>query len=309
MKVAVFDLGSNTTKLLVSDVDGSSVRRVLAEESRACRLTAGGGEKIRFTEKSIERTLGVLGELMEIAKVHNVQRTKAVATEAFRRSDNSHELISLAKESLDLSISILSGSEEAGAIAAGLLSDPSISGIDDFHAIDLGGGSMEVIAVKERLVTSLESLPLGAAVISNLFCPAPGSPWTEEACAEAQNHVRSFLIASDASALLNSCSTLVGAGGTLVFLRKILENESGFERKENGVLELSDSIALFERISRMTLQQRAENFPGLPPSRSDIFPGGLLVLNEVMNYFSRPEIIHSYHNLRHGIAMELAKED
>ncbi|MBT3635561.1 MAG: hypothetical protein HN531_01365 [Opitutae bacterium] len=309
MRVAVFDLGSNTTKLLVVEVDGSSVPRVLAEESRACRLTAGGGEEFRFSEKSIGRTLGVLGELMEIAKGHDVQRTKAVATEAFRRSDNSQDLISLAKESLGLDISVLSGSEEAGAIAAGLLSDPSISELDDFHAIDLGGGSMEVIAVKDRKVTFLQSFPLGAAVISNRFCPDSGSPWSEEACSEAQSHVKSFLSASDASVLSSSFSTLVGAGGTLVFLRKILDNETGREGREKGVIEHSDSTDLFERISNMTLRQRQENFPALPPARADIFPGGLLVLNEVMNYFNRTEIIHSYHNLRHGIAMELAKED
>ena len=309
MRVAVFDLGSNTTKLLVAEVDDRGNPQVVAEESRACRLTAGGGEEFRFAEKTIKRTLGVLGELMEIAKGHNVQRSKAVATEAFRRSDNSQDLILLARESLGLDISVLSGMDEAGAIASGLLSDPSISELDDFHAIDLGGGSMEVIAVKERKVTFLESFPLGAAVISNRFCPETDSPWTEEACAEAKNHVRSFLRASDASALSTSCFTLVGAGGTLVFLRKILDNDAGRERNEKGVIERSDSIDLFERISNMTLRQRQENFPALPPSRADIFPGGLLVLNEVMNYFGKPEIIHSYHNLRHGIAMELARED
>ena len=168
---------------------------------------------------------------------------------------------------------------------------------------------MEVIAVKDRQVTSLESLPLGAAVISNRFCPDSGSPWTEEACTEAQNYVRSFFSASDASALSTSCSTLVGAGGTLVFLRKILNDEPRMAGKANGELEHSGSLDLFERISNMTLRQRQESFPALPPSRADIFPGGLLVLNEVMNYFNRTEIIHSYHNLRHGIAMELAKED
>lgn len=306
MKVAVFDLGSNTTKLLVAEVDEHSAPRILAEESRACRLTAGGGKEFNFPEKSIERLLEALGELIEIARGHEVKRMKAVATEAFRRSQNSKDLISLAKESHGLDISILSGRDEAGAIAAGLLSDPSISGIDDFHAIDLGGGSMEVIAVKQRKVSSLDSFPLGAVLISNLFCPDSRSQWSEEAYPKAKKHIQSFLRDSDASVLSTPSSTLVGAGGTLVFLRKIIEYESGLERKEDGVLELSDSIALFERISSMTLQQRVENYPALPPSRADIFPSGLLVLNETMHYFKQSHIIHSYHNLRYGIAIKLA---
>ena len=188
MKVAVFDLGSNTTKLLVAELYDHSPLRILAEESRACRLTTGGGEDFRFPEKSIERILEVLEELTEIARGHEVDRMEAVATEAFRKSKNSHDLISLAKQSLDLDISVLSGLEEAGAVATGLLCDPLISELDDFHAIDLGGGSMEVVAVKERTVTSMESFPLGAAVLSNRFSADPDSPWSEQVCKDAQNY-------------------------------------------------------------------------------------------------------------------------
>ena len=306
MKVAVFDLGSNTTKLLVAEVDDHAPHRILAEVSRPCRLTTGRGEEFRFPEKSIERLLEVLEELTEIAREHEVERMEAVATEAFRRSKNSQDLILLAKNSLGLDISILSGLEEAGAIATGLLCDPLISELDDFHAIDLGGGSMEVIIVEERTVTSTESFPLGAAVLSNRFCTDPGSPWSKQVCEDAKNYVRCFLNKADAPVLSTPCSTLVGAGGTLVFLRKILENESAGKRKENGVLELPDSIGLFERISQMNLSQRLQSYPDLPPSRADIFPAGLLAVNEIMRYFKQTKIAHSYQNLRHGIARKLA---
>ena len=161
MKVAIFDLGSNTTKLLVAEIADRGRPQVVAEESRSCRLTTGGGNKFSFSEETIDRLLAVLTELMKIARDHEVDRMKAVATEAFRKSENSQEFIALAQASLGLPISILTGLEEAGAIAAGLLSDPSIELFDDFHALDLGGGSMEVIAVKEREVTSRGKLTFG----------------------------------------------------------------------------------------------------------------------------------------------------
>ena len=308
MKVAIFDLGSNTTKLLVAETAERGRPQVVAEESRPCRLTTGGGNKFSFSEETIDRLLAVLTELMKIARDHEVDRMKAVATEAFRKSENSQELIALAQASLGLPISVLTGLEEAGAIAAGLLSDPSIELFDDFHALDLGGGSMEVIAVKEREVTSVESLPLGAAVVSNRFCPDSVRPWSDQACLDAQKHVQSFLNGSHAAVLSTHCSTLVGAGGTLVFLRKILENESDRQRNGKGVLKLSDSINLFDRLSKMTLSQRVDSYPSLPPSRADIFPAGLLVLNEITSHYGRKEIIHSYRNLRHGIASGLAME-
>jgi exopolyphosphatase / guanosine-5'-triphosphate,3'-diphosphate pyrophosphatase len=309
MKVAVFDLGSNTTKLLVSEVDDRGNPQVVAEESRACRLTAGGGEEFCFPEKSIERLLAVLGELMEIARGHEVDRMKAVATEAFRRSENTQDLIALTQASLGLPISVLSGSEEAGAIATGLLSDPLIARLDDFHAIDLGGGSMEVIAVNDRVVSALESLPLGAAVLSGRFCADANCEWPDSVCLEAKDYVISLLASSNSHALSGPCSSLVGSGGSLVFLRKILAVEGGVEAEEKGILKLSEVDNLFERISRMSLEERRVNYPALPQARADIFPAGLLVLSEVMSYFNRTQIIHSYRSLRYGVAMELAMKD
>jgi exopolyphosphatase/guanosine-5'-triphosphate,3'-diphosphate pyrophosphatase len=101
---------------------------------------------------------------------------------------------------------------------------------------------------------------------------------------------------------------LIGAGGSLVFLREILAVEGRVEVAEKGILKLSEVDNLFERISRMSLEERKDNYPALPPARADIFPAGLLVLSEVMNYFNQTQIIHSYRNLRHGIAMGLAME-
>ena len=229
MKIAVIDLGSNTTKLLVAEVVDRGCPKVVAEESRACRLTTGGGKTFSFSEDSIHNLLGVLTELTKVARDYEVEKMKAVATEAFRKSENSHKLIALAQASLGLPISILTGSEEAGAIAAGLLTDPSIDRFDDFHAIDLGGGSMEIIAVEEREVASLESLPLGAAVVSNRFCPDSESPWSDQASMDARKHVQSFLNGSHA-AVLSLPAPLWSGRGTLVFLRKILENESDRQR-------------------------------------------------------------------------------
>ena len=309
MKVAVFDLGSNTTKLLVSEVDERGNSEVVVEESRACRLSVGGGAGFRFPDKSIDRTLAVLGELLEIARGHEVARMKAVATEAFRKSENSRELIAMVLASHGLPISILSGQEEAGAIATGLLSDPLIARLDDFHAIDLGGGSMEVIAVNDRTVSALESLPLGAAVLSVRFCPDASCEWPDPLCLEARAYVASLLASSNSLALSGPCPSLVGAGGSLVFLRKILAIEGEMEAEEKGVLKLAGVDNLFERISSMSLEERKDNYPSLPPARADIFPAGLLVLSEVMSYLNRTEIVHSYYNLRHGIAMKLAMQD
>ena len=95
----------------------------------------------------------------------------------------------------------------------------------------------------------------------------------------------------------------------MVFLRAILANEARVKIEEKSVIKLSEVDDLFEKITSMSLEERKENYPALPHARADIFPAGLLVLSVVMNSFNRTQIVHSYRNLRHGIAMELANKE
>ena len=189
MRIAVFDLGSNTKKMLLAEVGEDSSLRVIGEASRPCRLTPGTDG---FSGPAMEKCLQVTGELLALAKDGSAQKMKAVATESFRRASNGSELASLIHDKLGLSLSILSGEEEAEAIATGLLSDPALLGLRDFHAIDLGG-SMEVIAVRHRSVVSVESLPVGAVALSRRFCPGSAFEWPELIRKEAKDYLSSYL--------------------------------------------------------------------------------------------------------------------
>ena len=77
MRIAVFDLGSNTTKMLLAEVGEDSGLRVIGEESRPCRLTPGTDG---FSGPAMEKCLQVTGELLALAKDGSAQKMKAVAT-------------------------------------------------------------------------------------------------------------------------------------------------------------------------------------------------------------------------------------
>ena len=304
MRIAVFDLGSNTTKMLLAEVGEDSSLRVIGEETRPCRLTPGTDG---FSGPAMEKCLQVTGELLALAKDGSAQKMKAVATESFRRASNGSELASLIHDKLGLSLSILSGEEEAEAIATGLLSDPALLGLRDFHAIDLGGGSMEVIAVRHRSVVSVESLPVGAVALSKRFCPSSAFEWPELIRRQAKDYLSSLFADSVSPALASPCPCLVGAGGTLVFLRRILAAEAGDDEAESR-LPLTEVDRLLDSMAMMKPEARSEAYPVLPVERADVFPAGLLVLSEIMRCLGRPEIIHSYRNLRHGLAREMANQ-
>ena len=305
MRIAVFDLGSNTTKMLLAEVGEDFGLRVIGEESRPCRLTPGTDG---FSGSAMEKCLQVTEELLGLAKNGSAQKMKAVATESFRRASNGSELASLIHDKLGLSLSILSGEEEAEAIAKGLLSDPELLGLRDFHAIDLGGGSMEIIAVRDRSVASVESLPVGAVALSVRFCGGSAFEWPELVRREAKDYLSSLFADSFSPALESPCPCLVGAGGTLVFLRRILTGESAGASTEGSRIPLTDVDRLLDSMAMMKPEARSHAYPALPVDRADVFPAGLLVLSEIMRRFRRPEILHSYRNLRHGLAREMANQ-
>jgi len=307
MRVAVLDLGSNTTKLLVAEVGKSGQIEAVTEESRACRLSGTGSEKdgiCRFTDDIMNRVCLAVGELLVIARREGAQKISIVATEAFRRAENKDTLLSLILESHDLRVTVLSGEEEGNAIAAGLLSDPSLSGLDSFHAFDLGGGSMEVMGIVGKEVNAVVSLPLGAVVLTKRFLIDASSEWTAENSSEARKLVQSSLSTLPVD-LCTSSEALVGAGGALVFLRKILREQGRMKDQQGSRITLSEVEEVFDQLAAKTEIERKLIFPFLPAGRADILPAGLLVIAELIRLVGQDGIIHSYRNLRYGIAGKL----
>ena len=155
--IAVIDIGSNSIRLVIY-ASGGRYPFPLFNERSNCRLGEGLGADGLLQPERISVALAALSRFSGIMKSMNVSTIHAVATAAVRRAKNAIELTGPAEAILGQPISVLSQKEEAHYVARGLtLNIPDATGL----VADLGGGSLEVVALENGQVRQSTSFNFG----------------------------------------------------------------------------------------------------------------------------------------------------
>jgi exopolyphosphatase/guanosine-5'-triphosphate,3'-diphosphate pyrophosphatase len=305
MKVAILDIGSNTTKILVAQKDDLGFLAEVAQKSLSCRLATGIGKgAFILSDSAIETTVKVVSELLIFSKEFSPSLTKIVATEALRRLSNADVLIERIRKDFGILIEVISGSKEASYIARGLLTDPTISSLAEFHAIDIGGGSLEIMKVINGTPQDIKSLPLGAVVLAEKFLGNLSSRPLSKDILAMQNYIIEML-REDAFSTTQKCLHLVATGGSIVFLRQLICSLNNFNFLSHCNLGLYDIERVASQVNSLSLNERVVQFDKLPRDRADVFPAALIVVLELMKFLKLTNLTHSFHNLRYGFAEEL----
>jgi len=299
-RFAVFDIGSNSTKVLIASVNRDGSFRKITEEGYTCRLFESGNHKFQSIPNSVIKNLGnVLEKLFEICINQKVSKIVIVATEAIRRAENKIDLIRTIESRFGYQIRILSGEEEALFISRGIQLDPMIKKSKSFQAFDLGGGSLELIEWNSESNLNLKSLPLGvlpmvAEFHSEKECALPS-------CAEDKLKAKINAEIKQSGLSEDSNLQLVGLGGAVIFLRKILATQTGLGFEKSSVLTLPDIVKLRQQVSQMSLEERIVSFTDLPPDRADVFPVACVIIEEILMNLKKTKLFHSFSNLRYGL--------
>ena len=305
MKIGVIDLGSNTSKLLIAQKKTFQDQldfKILEEKSFSCRIFTVTEKKVlKIRKEGATRLVGCLDKFQNICKSHQTDHLIIVATEAFRKAENSKEVTLLVEQQTGLKIKILTGQEEAQSVIKGLQTDPVINDLADYFALDIGGGSLEIMEVEQKRVSNIQSLPLGAVSVALANSSNLHLPLTSETQLKTRSFVRE-IVQKEFKIYSTKRPHLVGTGGILVFLRLILNDPHGY--MENRSFNLSEIKQLAKEVCSLSLSDRVGRFPKLPSDRADVFPFGLLTIIETMEILGTQSITHSFHNLRYGIVQD-----
>ena len=298
-KKALIDIGSNTVKILIAQLSESAERKILDQASLSCRLVPDFSQiSTTIPIQSKNRLIECINQFKTLLIKWQVDEVKMVGTEAFRKAQNAEDVVHSILTETGLTLEILSGTQEAQAVADGLLHDPNLCDRKSFIALDLGGGSLELLEFKEGRTIELKSLPLGAIAVAGRSGLSLIEPIPTKTTKKLKKEVHECLD-QQAGVFKNSNLHLVGCGGTLVFLRQIIEQS--LQPKSPGQICYSDANDIYKHISALSLKERFSYFPKLPTDRADIFPYGLLVLLSTMQFLGKDLLIHSFYNLRHGL--------
>ena len=289
MRVAVIDLGSNSLRSLVVDVEGAVLRLVDAT-STITRLTEGiGGGNFAPRPEALERTLRALEGLRERLDGLSVaaEGRSFFATESLRALSSTDEIIPLLERAASTSLQILSGDDEARMSAEGV----RLGGLEAQAIFDLGGGSLEIVT-DEAL-----SLPLGAVRLTGLF-------------GEDRRQMALHVLASLKESGLGPLSSLAGVGGTssaLAMMVRSCPRELYRPDRLHGAALSRLQVRLMARDISALAPEARRNVVGLDPKRADIIVAGLTVIETLLGYFGLKSYRHSECDLLWGMASRLAR--
>jgi exopolyphosphatase/guanosine-5'-triphosphate,3'-diphosphate pyrophosphatase len=299
-RVAAVDIGTNSTRLLVADVDGADAPlRTLDRRMTITRLGQGVDATHRLAPEAIERTVTVLREYRDVIDKLGAQRVRAAATSASRDASNRADFFDVARDALGgVDLELIPGDEEARLSFVGAttgLKEPA-----PYLVVDIGGGSTEFV-VGTDAPKGLLSVDTGCVRLTEQFLH--GDPPRPEELSQAVSVVRDHLL--DVARELpgvRDARTLVGLAGTITTVAAIEMGLAEYDPERIHHFRLTRAAAedVFRTLATETLEQRRHN-PGLDPDRADVIVGGAVVLVSILRAFEFDEVLVSEADILDGL--------
>jgi len=287
------DIGTNSVKLLVADVDGAVVHPVW-EESEQTRLGQGFYPAHQLQADAIAKSSVAVARLRNRAVERDATSVRAFATSAVRDAINQTELVEAVHAASGLTVEVVSGEQEADWAFAGVCTDPDLSN-ERLVILDVGGGSTEIILGHAAHRDFRASYPIGTVRLLETLRPAdpPAADWPR-----CQDHLTQ-LFATELQPVLQPVlraagtgpAQFVGTGGTTSILAAMELRLARFDRER---------IWYFQKVLWSTPLAERRRLPGLPPNRADVILFGVAIYAVLMGMFGFDTLRVSTRGIRFG---------
>ncbi|HXB64756.1 MAG TPA: Ppx/GppA phosphatase family protein [Solirubrobacteraceae bacterium] len=304
MRVAVVDIGTNSTRLLLADVEGDGAITELVRQSRVTRLGAGVDSQGRLSPEAVERTCAVLGDYRELIDSHGADANLAVLTSAVRDAADGAAFTERVRRDYRLDARTLSGDEEAQLTFLGAMSDRQPSQ-EPTVVIDIGGGSTEFVVGHNHTAGFHVSLQAGVVRMSERHIHSDPPP-PEELQNLALDTRSIFLdgLPPEERAPVRHGIAVAGTATSAAAIDLELDPYDS-TRVHRHQLLLATVELLLARLADMTEAQRRQ-VVGLHPDRAPTIVAGMILLGEAMRAFELDRVEVSEHDILRGGALRLA---
>lgn len=304
-RVAAFDCGTNTIRLLIADLSpDTGAERELVREMRIVRLGQDVDRTGRLADEALARTFAAIDEYAALVARHGVDRLRFCATSAAREASNAEVFAAGVRARLGVEPEVVTGDEEARLSYDGATRGLTGRGLPDpVLVVDIGGGSTELILGDRHGVHAAESLDIGSVRMTERHLRSDPPTRDEVAAADA---AITAAIASSAVPLPRA-RTVVGVAGTITTVAAGVLGLDGYDREaiDQSVLAVEDVHALTQRLLAMTVEERRA-LPYMHPGRADVIGAGALILDEVLRSTTAGTLLVSEADILDGIAWSVA---
>jgi exopolyphosphatase/guanosine-5'-triphosphate,3'-diphosphate pyrophosphatase len=305
MNVAVVDIGSNSTRLLIATLEDHRVTRELVRHSEVTRLGSGVDADGRLREDAMQRVFTTLDGYKAEIDAHDVRTAVAVLTSAVRDSANGEEFSEAVRTRYGLEPHVLTGDEEAQLTFLGATSERDAADTIPTLVLDIGGGSTEMIIGSGSEVGFHVSTQAGVVrqTERHLQADPPDPGEMDELVADVHQILDAGVPAAERGAVKHG----IAVAGTATSLAAIAQHLDPYdpERVHGYLLSASECERILGELAAMTLEQR-RHVAGLHPDRAPTIVAGVVIFREVLRLFGLDQIEISEHDILRGAALGLA---
>ena len=296
VKLASIDLGSNSTRLLIAEVDDQGLD-VLIRMHIVTKMSEKIEQTGEISTEAFKRVNSALRNFKKLLIENNIDDVFVVGTAALRDAKNSDEIIENIRRKYDFEVEVLSGHEEGITTSIGVLH--FIQNTENFLIIDIGGRSTEFIYEFENKIIS-KSLNLGVVTLSEKYFS--NLPIGEELIDEAKLKIETELSQLD----IKDKKNVIGVSGTALSLASIFLDQQNFNEEElhEIKIDIENVQEINKRILKMTEAEIITKFRGIDPKRASTITSGIFLLEIILSHYSNSPIIISKNDILEGLILK-----
>jgi exopolyphosphatase / guanosine-5'-triphosphate,3'-diphosphate pyrophosphatase len=303
MRVAAIDLGTNSTRLLIADVEKGRLAEV-DRDTTVTRLGEGVDERRRLLPLPITRVRNVLTDYRRRLEALAAERALAIATSAVRDAENGEAFLGEVEWSYGFSTQLLSGHDEALMMFRGVTAEREVA--DGTVIVDIGGGSTELVVGGPAGVDWHASLDIGSVRLTERALRSdPPAPAELDACAVAVHALLAERVPDEVRGRVRSA---IGVAGTITSLAALALGLHEYDRESVHGSRLT-AAALGEQLERLASAPLAErrNMRPLDPERAPVIVGGAVIARETLAFFELDALEISERDILDGAALAAAE--
>jgi exopolyphosphatase / guanosine-5'-triphosphate,3'-diphosphate pyrophosphatase len=303
MKIAVVDIGTNSTRLLIAEIGDGRVVAEPERRSNVTRLGQGVDSAGRLADDAMQRVYDTLEQFREPIGREHPDRAVAVLTSAARDAANGQEFADTVRDRYALEPHILTGDQEAEFTFLGATSERDPEDRTPTVVIDIGGGSTELVVGAAQQLSFHKSTQAGVVRQSERHLPS--DPPTPAEMSALSQDVRRIMRDGVPKGHRNAERGIAVAGTATQLAAIAQELEPYAPEKVHGYVLESDEIArLRDRLAALPLAER-RRVRGLDPARAPTIVAGALILDQAMELFGLRAVEVSEHDILRGAALGL----
>ena len=296
LTAAIIDLGSNSVRMTIRRLFENGSYEVVDNRKTTVRLSEGMVCDCLLKEAPIGRTIAALKEFKAVTEAHGASRVLAVATAAVRAAKNGDAFLARVEAETGIRFEVLCGADEAYYDYLGVINTTKLK---DGAIVDVGGGSTEIIWVKNRELKEAVSIPYGAVLLTERFSGRPESaayrffmqqldniPWIDE----LQGH------------------DIYGIGGSARVAAMHCVKDYSYDSPETVRLQYRSLDNFYRMLLPLTPVERGL-IPSVTPERGDIIVGGLLPIKALMDMLTSKSLYVCPFGLREGMFFRMKFEN